>query len=96
VSGGDAGRTPVRISVPTAPGKRLTARVIEPAKGGKADISADSDIRLENLRYTCGLPPKTICPAKDVEVKGSSAELAFSVTDESPPIVLTADVASAE
>jgi hypothetical protein len=94
VSGADAGKVPVKLSLARGPRERLAVRamVVGAAEDEKAMVESPSPdpIRLENIRYSCSFPPKTFCPAGDVRVSDdNSYDLTFAVSSESPPIVLS-------
>lgn len=85
----------VRIGVPRRPGPQLT---VSASGGGKTthasiEAAAGTAIRLTNPRYSCTLPPNTVCPASHVRVAGRAYGLTFKVPAGSLPIVLSALVA---
>lgn len=93
VSGADAGKVRVKLSLARGPRERLAVRAMVDgaAEDEKAMVESPSPdpIRLENIRYNCSFPPKTICPAEDVRMDDDSYDLTFAVSSESPPIVLS-------
>ena len=68
------------------------------ASGGENDAKAafesetDAEVEIVDVRYTCTMPPRTVCPAERAEQTDDAYELAFPVTKESPPIVISAAV----
>jgi hypothetical protein len=94
VSGADPGGSPVRLSLASGPRERLAVRVLREdgqPEGEPSLVESDSEmpIRLAELRYVCSLPPRIACP-EDAQMDDDSYDLTFSVTPESPPIILTA------
>ena len=89
-----SGDVPVRVRIPKAAAKRLevTARVGDSEEQVTIRAAGGKDISLEGIRYSCTLPPQTVCPA-EVRVTDSAYELTFSVAEAGPPVGIAAIVA---
>jgi hypothetical protein len=88
--------SPVTITIPKGPAERLEATASAAAGQSRAVIrsSTGDPIELEGVRYSCGLPPATVCPAEEAKTTDDGYELTFSFKRSSPPVVLSAVVAS--
>lgn len=95
VAGAAASGTPIRLSLARGPHQRLDLGVATVA--GRTESTAEAvirsasedPIRLEGIRYICSLPPRTVCPAEDIQVNDDGYALRFSVLDKAPPIIIT-------
>jgi hypothetical protein len=92
VSGVEKGKVLVKLSLARGPRERLALRAMaEGASDGEkamVESSSPDPLRLENVSYLCFLPPKTVCPAEDVQMDDDSYDLAFAVSRESAPILI--------
>jgi hypothetical protein len=90
---GDA-RAPVRISIPKTAARELEVKASLGEKEEQVTIrsAGDKKISLEALRYSCTLPPQTVCPAEDVRVTDDAYEMTFSIAEPGPPLGLSAVV----
>jgi hypothetical protein len=84
----------VKISIAKGPRQRLQATAEGGNNTAEATVrsSSDEDIELQDLRYTCAMPPETFCPARRARVTDDSFELTFKAGEDKPPIVLSAVV----
>jgi hypothetical protein len=87
--------SPVTIEIPRGPGRRLEAMTSAAAGESRATLrSATGDaIVLEDVRYSCTMPPTTACPAENVRTTDDAYELTFSLRDGEPPVILSGRVA---
>ena len=85
---------PVTIRIPKTAAKQLevTASVGEKEQQVTIRSADDKKISLEGIRYSCTLPPQTICPP-EVRVTDTAYEMTFSVAEAGPPVGLAAVVA---
>lgn len=95
VRGAGAVSAPVRISIPKAASRRLavTASIGEKEERVTIRSAGGKDVSLEAIRYSCTLPPKTVCPAEQVRETDNAYELTFSIAEAGPPLGLAAIVA---
>jgi hypothetical protein len=100
VSGVEKGKVPVKLSLARGPRERLALRaMVEGASDGEkamVESSSPDPLRLENVSYICSFPPKTVCPAEDVQMDDDSYDLAFAVSREAPLIVLSGVIETGE